>query len=77
MDVCIYDVVTPYRRAVAAGVVDPAAQAAFAAELAQAAPGPLALRWQLERELERRWALRTDGPGSRAAARPVAPARVG
>ena len=73
-----YDVpATPFRRAVAAGVLDAQAQAAFAAALAQAAPGPLALRRQLEAELERLWALRADRPSSRAAARPVAPARVG
>jgi hypothetical protein len=46
-----YDVpTTPYRRALAAGVLEADAQAAFEALLAQ--NGPLGLRRQIDRELE-------------------------
>jgi hypothetical protein len=52
-----YDVpATPYRRALALGVVSAEAQARFAAELA--GEGPLARRRQLDGALERLWAQR-------------------
>jgi hypothetical protein len=47
-----YDIpATPYQRANAAGVLTLEAQARFAADLAHAAPGPLALRRRLDAEL--------------------------
>ena len=48
---------TPYRRALAAGVLEADAQAAFEALLAP--NGPFGLRHQIDRELERLWRLRT------------------
>ncbi len=52
-----YDVsTTPYRRALAAGVVTADAQVSFEALLEQ--NGPLGLRRQIDRELERLWQLR-------------------
>ncbi len=53
-----YDVpTTPYRRALAAGVLKPDAQAAFETLLAR--NGPLELHRQIDRELEQLWRLRT------------------
>lgn len=64
-----YDVPqTPYRRAVAAGVLRPAAQEAFAAQLATA--GPQGLRRQIEAALAQVWARRV------AAAAPTRPNAV-
>lgn len=60
---------TPFRRASAAGVLPETASQTFAA--LQTAQGPLALRRQLERELERLWTLRVG-----AERRPVAPAAL-
>jgi len=60
-----YDVpATPYRRALALGVVPAEAQARFAAELA--AEGPLALRRQLDAALEQLWSLRVGSGPARA-----------
>lgn len=56
---------TPFRRALAAGVVTAEAQAAFAALLQEW--GPLTLRRRLDTALDRLWALRVRGPGARAA----------
>ena len=62
-----YDVpATPYRRALALGVVPAEAQAHFAAELA--AEGPLSRRRQLDAALEELWALRVGTTASPATA---------
>lgn len=64
-----YDVATtPYRRALDAGLVSPEQQAAFEAHLV--VRGPLALRRQIERELDRLWDLA-------AGEKPVAAAATG
>lgn len=54
-----YDVsATPYRRAVAAGVLSAEAQACWEQACGAVAPGPLALRRRLEAEVARLWTLR-------------------
>lgn len=56
-----YDVPkTPYRRALAAGVLDTEAQAKWGTVVQR--QGPLALRHQLDAALERLWALRVGTP---------------
>lgn len=60
---------TPYRRALAAGVVATEQQAAF--DTAMAARGPLALRRAIERELDRLWDRAMDSK------KPVAAAATG
>jgi hypothetical protein len=53
-----YDVpATPYKRALAAGVLSLEVQAHFQAELKAAATGPLSLRHHLLEELDRLWSL--------------------